>query len=165
MDPFKPKNEDLKEIQNKLHQLHKTADAYLDTDVTDLELSLDIETKEVIRGEVGDFKNQCFLLHHVLSRTQCQQLIARGEEMGFGQIEGVKESVRNMKRYVISYSLKKDFSNPFATELWPEASHWSRCYGRESNTCWNLLQLMEIPTSIISMATSNCCKACGRLHI
>lgn len=58
------------------------------------------EKTSVARSEILDFGDQGFLLHNVLSPTECKHFIDEGERVGFGDILGARDNYRGQQRYV-----------------------------------------------------------------
>ncbi|XP_061173180.1 uncharacterized protein LOC133191693 [Saccostrea echinata] len=57
--------------------------------------------KNVSRTEILDFGDQGFLLHKLMTPSECQHVIEDGEKIGFGEIKGAKRDYRSCDRLVI----------------------------------------------------------------
>ncbi|XP_060081640.1 uncharacterized protein LOC132560951 [Ylistrum balloti] len=56
---------------------------------------------DVRRSEILDFGNEGFLLHNILTPTECASIIDGGEKIGFGEIRGAQDNYRSAQRIMI----------------------------------------------------------------
>ncbi|XP_048737946.2 uncharacterized protein LOC125652647 [Ostrea edulis] len=84
---------------DKVHKLSVTEDTGLYSD------------GNVCRTEIMDFSDQGFLLHKLMTSSECQLIIEEGEKIGFGEMKGVKRDYRSCDRIVIE-------SDDLADILW-----------------------------------------------
>ena len=54
---------------------------------------------DIRRLSISDYADEAFLLHGVLSGSECGCLIEQGEDQEFDTIRGVRDDYRSCKRY------------------------------------------------------------------
>ncbi|KAK7471519.1 hypothetical protein BaRGS_00035858 [Batillaria attramentaria] len=69
------------------------------------------------RSEILDFGDEGFLLHNVLSSTECQHFISEGEKAGFEKIHGARNNYRSNLRITFDSALLSDL-------LWKRIRPW-----------------------------------------
>ena len=94
---FTPKQEDLSYLQD-IGESENVSENCQSIDCS--LLSKQIDSRQISRREILDFKNEGFLLFDVLSQDECMSFIEQGEKIGFKLIHGAKKEYRNSTRLV-----------------------------------------------------------------